>query len=468
MHEAIRETIEYLSKKVPYSGGAVYAFRDGKTVEKSCFGYQDIAAQKPVTEETLFQIASMSKSFCTVLISMLADEGLLDWDKPVKYYWPEYHSYDPYVTEHMTLTDLACHRSGVCSHNKQRFSMFDNGAMDLKNMAERTLDLAPCFGFRERFAYQNEMYGILGYLAERVTGKTYYELLQERIAKPVGMEIQYRAVIREDETRYAVGYELPNLRLTPVDPHKVAPCTVCAGGVVTNLNGIEKWIRFLAAGCVTEDGQRLLSKKAYEKLIHPILYWGQPQAPDRRKLYALGLAPSVYRGEKLVYHGGVLMGFRSAMGFFEEKNSGYVIMMNCASQPYSALKVVLCDIALDRVQENYHKECDETLSPFLAKKDFEALCLPKRDVTEEDRKQYRFDGTFTNPAYGDMTFSYEGEDRLRISYANDADEFALYRGNGIFQAASSPITDVRYAEDGNSLIFSKCEFYSPDVFTRKA
>ena len=88
-------------------------------------------------------------------------------------------------------------------------------------------------------------------------------------------------------------------------------------------------------------------------------------------------------------------------------------------------------------------------------------------MPEKDLQKYRFDGVFENGYYGRMKFTYEGDGRLRITYGKEADEVAFYRGNGIFQLGVKPaITDVRYNEDGKTLIYSKCEFYSPDVFTR--
>ena len=469
MHPSVRETIDYIAERVPYAGGVVFAFKNGETVERSCFGYQDMEAKIPVTDETLFQIASMTKSFCTVLISTLVDEGLLDWDQPVKKYWPDYYAYDPYVSEHMTLTDLASHRSGICSHNKQRSMMTAEESLDLKQWAYRARNLQPCFGFRERFAYQNDLFNILGYLAERVTGKSYVELMQERLAKPIGMEIFFRQIVDENETRYACGYEVDQktLAMERVDVHVVRPTSLCSGGVVTNLKGIEKWIRFLAAGCVTEDGKRLVSEKTYAKLIHPLIFRSFLSYPDQYQQYSLGLSPSVYRGEKLVYHGGVLKGFRSAMGFFPDLNSGYVVMINSSSGPYAVLKRVLSDIALDQVQPDYHEKCDRMITSFLNPVDMEKQCLPKQEMPEEDLQKYQFDGVFENGYYGRMKFAYEGDGRLRITYGKEADEVAFYRGNGIFQLGVKPaITDVRYNEDGKTLIYSKCEFYSPDVFTR--
>ena len=467
MHPVLQETIDYIGERIPVAGGAVFSFRNGETVERSFFGLQDREAGTKVTEDTLFQIASMSKSFCTVLISMLEDEGLLHWDDPVKKIWPEYHAYNEFVTEHMTLRDLACHRSGICSHNKQRFSMFDDECRDLYSASKRALDLAPCFDFRDKFAYQNEMYTILGYLAERVTGKTYEELLREKIGLPLGIELQFRNYRDEKETRYAVGYDTVGNELKRVDPKTCAPVTNCPGGIVTNMKGVEKWIKFLANQCTAPDGNKLLSKEAYLNLIRPNIFWCDTAPPDRSRQYALGLAPSVYRGERLCYHGGVLFGYRSAMGFFRDQNSGYAVMINSGSQPYSLLKDILLDIALDRVEPDYHKEADRRIKLFLMKPDYEAKCLPKAEVSAEDLKKYDFNGLYENPSYGDMTFEYVGENRLKLSYYRDADEFLLYRGNGVFQKASDPVTDVRFKEDKKAVIFSKGQFYSPNLFTRK-
>ena len=204
-------------------------------------------------------------------------------------------------------------------------------------------------------------------------------------------------------------------------------------------------------------------------MIHPLIFRSNPAYPNQYMLYSLGLSPSVYRGEKHVYHGGVLKGFRSSMGYFPELNSGYVVMINSSSQPYSILKKVLCDIALDKVQPDYHRECDANIKSFLTPFDGEKVLFPKQEMGAGDPEKYKFDGTFENGFYGEMKFHYEGDNKLRITYGRDPDEFAYYRGNGIFQSCVHPSykLDVRYAEGGKSLVYSKCEFFSPDPFTRK-
>ena len=109
-------------------------------------------------------------------------------------------------------------------------------------------------------------------------------------------------------------------------------------------------------------------------------------------------------------------------------------MINSSSQPYSILKNVLLDIAMDRVQPDYHAAADKRIEGFLRKPDYEAKCLPKTDVTGADLQRYRFDGVFENPAYGEMSFEYAGGNELKLSYYEDDDEYLIYRGGGIFPA----------------------------------
>ena len=80
-------------------------------------GLADIDSRKPMTHETLFPLASCSKGFTSALIAMLADEGKLSWDDPIRRYLPEFRLADPVVSGAATFRDLMIHRTGLASHD---------------------------------------------------------------------------------------------------------------------------------------------------------------------------------------------------------------------------------------------------------------------------------------------------------------------------------------------------------------
>jgi CubicO group peptidase (beta-lactamase class C family) len=91
--------------------------KDGKLILSKGYGFRDVDKKTPVTEQTLFPIASITKSFTVATLGTLASEGKLDWDKPVRDYMPDFRMYDDVMTAHITPRDLVTHRTGFPRHD---------------------------------------------------------------------------------------------------------------------------------------------------------------------------------------------------------------------------------------------------------------------------------------------------------------------------------------------------------------
>src|SRR6187397_1421416 len=98
-------------------GCAIGIVQDGRTVLAKGFGRRNIQDKLPVTTDTVFAIGSCTKAFTCTALGILADEGKLDWDKPVRDYMPDFRVFDPVATERMTARDLVTHRSGLPRHD---------------------------------------------------------------------------------------------------------------------------------------------------------------------------------------------------------------------------------------------------------------------------------------------------------------------------------------------------------------
>ena len=177
--EILQKTIEQIRKQYGLAGGILVAVKDGKVVLKECFGQADAEQNKPVDSKTLFQIASCSKAFTTMVAGQLCDEGKMTWDTPVKQLMPDFQMVDKYAEEHVTPRDMGCHRTGLCRHDVMRTFVREDRA----DLVRRIAYFPPAFGFREKYSYQNQMYVALGYLCERLTGKTWEELLKELLVR---------------------------------------------------------------------------------------------------------------------------------------------------------------------------------------------------------------------------------------------------------------------------------------------
>src|SRR5579884_3599427 len=167
--------------KVP--GLAISIIKDGEIIFSNGFGKRDVDGGLEVTPQTLFPIASCSKAFTTTAMAMLADEGKLDWDTPVKHYLPTFKLYDSFVSEHMTPRDLVTHRSGLPRHDL----MWYHSTRSRQELFDRLQYLEPSKDFRSLWQYQNLMYMTAGYLAGEVAGQSWEDLVQKRLFDPLGM-----------------------------------------------------------------------------------------------------------------------------------------------------------------------------------------------------------------------------------------------------------------------------------------
>ena len=165
---------EKLQKEIDYwriPGCAVTVFGDGWE-ETACLGYRDREGGLAFDEDTLFCVASLSKSMTSGLIAALVAEGTLDYDRPIKEFLPEFQLWDREASEKFTLRDMLTHSTGFGAHDIL-------WPADRAELAKRMRYIEPMDRFRGRPIYSNVIYALIGYVAEAVTGKTWPALMQE-------------------------------------------------------------------------------------------------------------------------------------------------------------------------------------------------------------------------------------------------------------------------------------------------
>ena len=456
-------------------GGVVVCVRDGELLEYSAFGCADSSTGRRFTEHSVFDIASCSKAFTTMLVSILCDEGKMNWDAPVRTYIPEFHLGDEYVSAHMTLRDMACHRSGLASHNLMRRLRYED-VHTCEEYAKRIMNLPLSDGFRNTFHYQNELYLLLGIATERVTGEIWENLITERIAEPLGMRLYFRGsekfgrphFLPEDDPDIA----MPHLEdhgaweVTFHDPFALNnPC----GGIRTDLASMRRWVEMLASGGMLPDGRRLVSEKEFRRMMTPMIYWSSPMKPDRMRCYGLGWAPSVYRGEDAVYHGGSLRGFRSAVGYLPERHAAVFTSVNVGPDATRAtyLKYALYDLAMGLLDVDYSADMDAlTARQAQAEKNRkkDPAPIPTTRVEAE-----RFVGHWWSDAYGDLEISANVDGSLHLSYGRDRGDLPCTgerKYQGRMEECGAELCDLRFSEDGQNAVLSICEVYTPVPFRK--
>jgi len=271
------------------SGAVTLVWRKGEIVRLDTIGQRDIAAGQPMTRDTLFRIASMSKPVTTVAAMILLEEGKLKLDDPITRWAPEFADmkvlksaagpvdevYD--APRDITIDDLMTHRAGLAygftsigpiAHAYQKAlgdALNINTSPDdwMKALGALPLSYPP----GERFHYSHAT-DVLGFVAARVAGTDFRDLLMERIFKPLGMVDTDFYIPREKRDRAAVVYKLNEAanRLEPVNfTQRDDPPAFCGGGagLVSTADDYLTFARMLLNGGEV-DGVRLLKPETVD------------------------------------------------------------------------------------------------------------------------------------------------------------------------------------------------------------
>lgn len=181
----IAQLIDRERQRFEVPGVAVAVVHDGAVKLAQGFGQRDIEADLPVTDRTLFAIASCTKAFTTTLMAMLVRDGLVEWDKPVREYLPYFRLHDPVASDLATIRDLLSHRTGLPRHD---MVWYGNPGLDRRELvAQRLRHLPLSKGIREAYQYNNLMYLTAGLLAGEVLGSTWEDAIRTKLLEPLGM-----------------------------------------------------------------------------------------------------------------------------------------------------------------------------------------------------------------------------------------------------------------------------------------
>ena len=321
-------------------GLAIAVVKDGEIVFARGYGVSSLAGGRAVTKDTVFPIASCTKSFTAACIGMLVDEGRVRWDDPVRKHVEGFELRDPYVSREATLRDLLCHRTGLVRGDL----LFVKGDMDDDEVLRRVRFLGQAAPFRTRFTYSNVLYGVLGEVVREAGGMPWDRFVARRILEPLGLESTFTGVEGVPRERLAVRHEWRDGRVVPVRESRARERVPPAGAVLSTAADMARWLGFqLREG---EAGGRRLLEPATVREMHALhcsipIPWRPDCDVYDSKIVGLGLGWFVreYRGRKVVAHGG---GWGAETAIVPEERLGVVVLSNLDHNLLVALLV--CDV----------------------------------------------------------------------------------------------------------------------------
>lgn len=184
--DALNQYIEDARIKWNIPAVAVGIIHNDTIVLLKGYGEREIGTGKTVDENTLFAVASNTKSFTATAIGMLVDEGKVKWDDPVTQYLPWFKLYDPYVTQNFTIRDLLTHKSGLTTFSGDL--IWYGSTHSREEIVRRAAYLEPHHEFRTDFGYSNIMYLAAGLVIEQVSGMSWDAFIKKRILDPLLMD----------------------------------------------------------------------------------------------------------------------------------------------------------------------------------------------------------------------------------------------------------------------------------------
>ena len=328
--EAFKRLDQFIEQKIKVANvpGMAMAVTDReKLLRVSTYGFSDMAAQTPVTPEMLFEIGSIGKSFTSIALLQLREEGRLDGStelaevlyEPVTRYLPWFEVQSEY--EPITLHHLMSHTAGITMGAE-----FPGEARYEVWALRETEATAPPGTY---YHYSDAGYKTLGVVLEELLGQSYGDIIQERILDPLGMTATEPIITNETRKRLAVGYEafyddrpLPRGR-------SLAPATWLehaegAGSIASTPADMATYLRMLMNRGQGPRG-RILSEGSFDLMTQRVI---EAKEEGEGSFYGYGLGIRESDGHTTIGHGGGMVGYYSYMLADMDDGLGVVVLMN--------------------------------------------------------------------------------------------------------------------------------------------
>ncbi|HET9984864.1 MAG TPA: serine hydrolase [Longimicrobiales bacterium] len=392
-------------------GLALAVVKGDSVVYAKGYGVKELGKPDPITPRTLFAVASTSKAFTAALMAMLVDSGKVKWDDHVIEYLPQFQLYDPYVTREMTIRDLLTHRSGLSRGDRVWYA----SDLDRDQVIHQMKYLKPSWGFRSNFGYQNVMFVTATQLEAKVTGKSWDELVRERLFQPLGMTGTVTSV-RDlaGKPDVATPHDKVDDKVVPI--HWVNVDNIGgAGAINSSALDMAQWVR-LQLGKGEFGGKRLVGEKTMRDMHQPQMLLSISDRAEKLNpdvhfsAYGLGWFLLDYRGRKVVHHGGNLDGFSAEVFLVPEEKLGIVILTNMdGTQLRDALPFWITDRFLGGRDKDWSAEYLKFRQENQARADSARLKVEAARVkgTKPSLPLHKYAGVYTDSLYGKVSVALE-------------------------------------------------------------
>ncbi|WP_299813609.1 serine hydrolase [uncultured Roseibium sp.] len=319
---ALDKIVEDIKARSGVPGIAVAVVHQGETVYTKGFGDRGGEGNQTINADTVFQVASLSKSVGATVVARQVSRGVVSWDSRMRDLLPWFNLSDPTITDLLTIGDLYSHRSGLPSHAGDDL---DDLGFDRQTILER-LRLQPLSPFRTSYAYTNFGLTAAAEAVATASGSDWAALSEEAIFQPLGMT---RTSARFDDFIARDNRAIPHIKrgdgfkeMYQRQPDAQSP----AGGVSSTVNDLAEWMKMVLA-----DGADLISPQALQPAISPQSFSSRPHTPDERGGFYgygfnVGTSPT---GRVVISHSGAFaLGAATYFALVPSLEVGIVVLTN--------------------------------------------------------------------------------------------------------------------------------------------
>ncbi|KAJ6440726.1 beta-lactamase family protein [Purpureocillium lavendulum] len=414
--------VEDLMEKHHIPGLAV-AIVQGDRIASQGWGKARLSPPKECTADTLFDIASASKSLTAASVGLLvADEEKhphVKYDAIMSQLLPgDFEMPDQEYTKSVTVEDVLSHRTGMAAHDSSYMNCQSSMPDDARSVTRNLRNLHVGAPIRSEYIYCNMMYTAATYLVEKETGSRFDDFLQSRFFEPLAMNSTNLGVRRAEAKglgeRLATGYTWSSEN----QKYDGFACWHCpeaqgAGSIMTSVNDYIKWVKAMM------NHEEPITKEIYDGLIKGRII-SNPEYENMRPLtsptlYAAGWEVHSYRGHTIVSHDGSVPGFASTHIFLPSFKFGAAIFGNArgASVVGSVITYELIDELLkvpaedrldwEQIETEIFKKVEENESGGLEEDIREELCPGLKQAEPQELALSAYTGEYWNAGYHGMT-----------------------------------------------------------------
>ena len=423
-----RTTAELERWHVP--GLELAVLRDAEAVFAGGLGVRGVADPTAVAATTLFHHGSCGKAYTGLLAAVLAEDGVIDLDAPVRHYVPELRLPDMVVADRVTIRDLLSHRSGLGRHD---FAWILNPSWSREELVRRLEHLPLTGDLRNQIQYSNFGYTLAGLALGRAAGSSWEQELRVRVLDPLGMRRTFAASVN---ALSGPDHAIPHVERSGAaveTSYRIMQGVGPAGEILSCADDSLVW---LSAQLGAERG---VSTSAVALAQQPQMlgYEGMAPFPEMTFFaYAMGWLVGSYRGRKLVWHNGGVDGFTTQTMLLPEHGLGVIA---CANQHLTnfplavVLEVADAMLGVERDDERWF----DRLRPAAAE-------VPERQAPTTGTSPAPFAhpladyaGHYRHAGYGDVVVAVEG-DALRVR-VGESDLKTTHRGFETFEVQYEPL-----------------------------